>query len=210
MTRSTTRAIALFAAAAVALGLAFGLVLVMRSAGDDAFAACRGGAVASGTAAIGGPFALTNGAGARVTEVDAITRPTLIYFGYTFCPDICPVDLARNATAADLLAEEGIDVGLVFVSIDPERDTPEVASEYAAYIHPAMIGLSGSPEDVAAAADAYRVYSRKADDDPEFYLMDHSTFTYLAAPGHPFLEVFSTSASADEVAKGVACYAAAL
>lgn len=178
--------------------------------GDDAFADCRGGAVADGSATIGGPFSLTNGAGDRVTDVDVVTKPTLIYFGYSFCPDVCPVDLARNAAAADIAAEQGTDLGLVFVTIDPERDTPEVASEYAAYIHPEMIGLSGSAEDVAAAAGAYRVYYRRAGDDPEFYLMDHSTFTYLAAPGHPFLEFYSKDATPEAIAESVACYADAL
>ncbi|MBA3324109.1 MAG: SCO family protein [Rhodobacteraceae bacterium] len=205
-----TRAIALFAAAAVLIGIGVGAFLVMYNAGPDGFAACRRSAIVGGSAAIGGPFALTDGAGARVTEAEAITGPTLIYFGYTFCPDFCPTDLARNAAAADLLAERGIDVGLVFITIDPERDTPEVASEYAASLHPAMIGLSGSPEDVAAAAEAYRVYWRKAGDDPTSYLMDHSTFTYLASPGQPFLEFFSTSAAPEEVADAVACYADAL
>jgi protein SCO1/2 len=204
-----TRAAALLAAAAVLLGLAAGGYLALRG-GDDRFAGCRRGAVAGGTAAIGGPFTLTDGTGARVTEAEAITRPTLLYFGYSFCPDFCPTDLARNAAAVDLLAARGVDAGLVFVTIDPERDTPERAAAFAAEIHPQMLGLSGAPEDTAAAAAAYRVYWRKAGDDPEFYLMDHSTFTYLAAPGHPFLEFFSTEASAEEVADAVACYAAAL
>lgn len=206
-----TRVVALVAAAAVIVGLAVGafFVLVGRP-GDDAFAGCRRGVVAEGAAAIGGPFALTDGAGRRVTDADVLTGPTLIYFGYAFCPDVCPFDLARNAATADILAEDGVDVGLVFITIDPERDTPEVASDYAAAMHPRMVGLSGSAEDVAAAAAAYRVYARRAGDDPEFYLMDHSTFTYLAAPGHPFLEFFSSSTPPEEVAEAVACYAAAL
>ena len=130
-------------------------------------------------------------------------------------PDNLRADARRNrvallAAAREVFAERGLDVGLVFITIDPARDTPEVASAFAASVHPAMVGLSGSPEDVTAAADAYRVYARKAGEDPEFYMMDHSTFTYLAAPGHPFLEFFSTSASPEEVAEGVACYADAL
>lgn len=205
-----TRATAFLAAATVLIGLAFGWFMVMRGADDDAFADCARGAVAGGSASIGGPFTLTNGAGARVTDADVVTRPTLIYFGYSFCPDFCPTDLARNAAAAALLAERGADVGLVYISIDPERDTPEIASEFAASIDPRIIGLSGSPEDVAAAANGYRVYYRKADDDPEFYLMDHSTFTYLAAPGRPFLEFYPSDATPEAVADSVACFADAL
>jgi protein SCO1/2 len=205
-----TRAIALLAAAAVALGLAAGFWFVNLGASTDEFAECRRSRVVGGEAALGGPFALTNGAGERVTDADVVTKPTLIYFGYTFCPDFCPTDVARNAVAVDLLAERGLEVGQVFITIDPERDTPEIAAEYAAAIHPAAIGLSGRPEDVTAAANAYRVYARKSGDDPESYLMDHSTFTYLAAPRRPFLEFYSSDASAEEVAESVACYAAAL
>lgn len=207
-----TRLAAILAALAVVVGLA-ALVLLGPAAGllglrgDDPFADCLGGAVADGSARIGGPFALAGRGGATVTEAEAITRPTLLYFGYAFCPDICPTDLARNALAADILAERGLDVGLVFVSIDPARDTPDLAADYAAAIHPDMIGLSGAPEQVAAAARSYRVYFRKAGEDPEFYLMDHSTFTYLAAPGHPFLEFFPSDATPEAVADGVACFA---
>ena len=205
-----TRVAAFLSVAAVLLGLGLGWFYVSRPSGGDEFADCRRGAVAGGAASIGGPFALTDGSGARVEETDAITGPTLLYFGYTFCPDFCPNDLARNGAVADLLAERGLDVGLVFATIDPERDTPRIASDFARKIHPRMIGLGGSPEDVAAAAEAYRVYYRKASDDPDFYLMDHSTFTYLVAPGHPFLEFYPTGASAAEVADSVACYAEAL
>jgi protein SCO1/2 len=201
--------IALLSAAAVLLGLLAGVYLALRSA-SDRFADCRRTAVAGGTAAIGGPFALTDGTGRRVTEAEAITGPTLVYFGYTFCPDFCPTDLTRNAAAADLLAEQGTEVGQLFITIDPERDTPEVAGDYAAAIHPALVGLSGSAEDVAAAAQAYRVYYRKAGDDPEYYMMDHSTFTYLMAPEVGLLEVFRSDMRAEEVADAVACYAARL
>jgi protein SCO1/2 len=190
----------------VLLGIALAAFLVLRGGGDDQFAACRRGSVGEGAAAIGGPFELVDGTGRLVTDADVITKPTLVYFGYSFCPDFCPNDLARNAVAADLLAERGMDVGQVFISIDPERDTPEVASEFAAFIHPALVGLSGSPEQVAAAAQAYRVYFAKAGDDPDFYLMDHSTFTYLVAPGHGFLDFFSTNLSAEAVAETTACF----
>lgn len=205
-----TRAAALFAAAAVLFGLAAGFWVVERGTGGDVFADCRRGSVADGAAALGGPFELTGGDGLRVASEALIDRPTLLYFGYSFCPDFCPMDLARNAAAADLLAERGVDVRLAFVSIDPARDTPEVAAAFARAIHPEMIGLSGAPEDTAAAANAYRVYWRKAGDDPEYYLMDHSTFTYLAAPGRPFLEFYPTTAGAEEIADSVACYAAKL
>jgi protein SCO1/2 len=162
-----------------------------------------------GAAAIGGQFALEDGAGARVTETEAVVKPTLIYFGYTFCPDFCPTDLSRNALAAENLAERGIDVGQVFITIDPERDTPEVVREFTAAIDPGLLGLTGTPEEIAAAAAAYKVYYRKAGED-EYYLMDHSTFTYLMAPGVGFLDVYRSDASPEEVADSVACFAARL
>lgn len=205
-----TRIAAILAASVAVLGIGALSLVALRGNNSDPFADCRNGAVATGATSIGGPFALVDGSGARVTEVEAITKPTLLYFGYTFCPDFCPNDLARNALTADILAERGIDLGLVFVTIDPERDTPEAMDAYARAIHPDMLGLSGPAEDVAAAAKAYRVFARKAGDDPELYLMDHTTFTYLVAPGHPFLEFYSTDASAEAVADSVACYAEAL
>jgi protein SCO1/2 len=166
--------------------------------------------VAGGAATIGGPFALTDGEGRRVTEGEAITGLTLVYFGYSFCPDVCPMDLSRNALAAAELADDGVDVGQVFISIDPARDTPEVVRDFAAAIDPALIGLTGTDEEVAKTAAAYKVYYRKNGDDPDYYLMDHSTFTYLVAPETGFLEVYRSEQTPEQVAASVACYAARL
>lgn len=200
------RVIALFAAAAALLGVAVGAYLVLGGAGDDRFAECRRGTVAGG-AQIGGPFELVSETGATVTEAEAITDLTLLYFGYTFCPDFCPNDLSRNAIAADLLEERGINVNMTFVSIDPARDDVAAVADFTDALHPRMLGLTGSPEQVAAAANAYRVYFRKSGDDPEYYLMDHSTFTYLVAPDVGFLEFFSSDTSAEDMADAVACFA---
>jgi protein SCO1/2 len=200
-----TRVFALLAAAAVVVGLAVGGYVAFRDGGADPFADCRDGVMA-GSAAVGGPFELTDGAGNRVTDAEAITRPTLVYFGYTFCPDFCPTDLSRNALAAETLAERGIDVGQVFISIDPERDTPEVVRDFTAAIDPGILGLTGTPEEVDAAAKAYRVYYRKAGDEP-YYLMEHTTFTYLTAPGVGFLDFYPSDATPDAIAESVACFA---
>jgi protein SCO1/2 len=135
-------------------------------------------------AAIGGPFTLTDHAGARVTSAALIDGPTLIYFGYTFCPDICPVDVDVMASAVDLLAEQGVEVTPVFISIDPARDTPEALAYYAEAMHPAMVALTGSEAEIKAAADAYRVFYQRADleESAAGYLMSHSTFTYFVMP----------------------------
>lgn len=196
------------AAAAVSL-VAIGLVVTyaITQRGVDPFAECRKVAVAGGKAAIGGPFSLVDETGQTVTERQVITGPTLVYFGYTFCPDVCPVDAARNAEATDALEEMGYQVTPVFISIDPERDTPEVLAEYTDLMHPRMLGLTGSAEQVAAAAKAYRVYynAHKADD-PEYYLVDHSTQTYLMFPRLGFAEYFGREESAEEIAERTACF----
>lgn len=172
--------------------------------GNDPFAACRGGQIGGG--AIGGPFTLVNGDGKTVTDAEVLTKPTILYFGYTFCPDVCPMDNARNADAVDLLESKGYDVQPVFISIDPERDTPEVMKDFATNLHPKMIGLTGSMEQVKAASLAYKTYFKKQESEDEFYLMDHSTFSYLTLPGIGFVDFFKRETTPEEMADRVACY----
>jgi protein SCO1/2 len=135
-------------------------------------------------ARIGGPFALTDHTGAAVTSAGLIDGPTLIYFGYTFCPDICPVDVDVMASAVDILAGQGIAVTPVFITIDPARDTPEAMTYYVEAMHPDMTGLTGTEAEIRAAADAYKVYFERVDleDSAAGYLMNHSTFTYFVTP----------------------------
>ncbi|QEW22895.1 BsSco [Marinibacterium anthonyi] len=200
-----TRYIAIAAAGLVAVVLVGTYVITLTSKPDDIFAACDGGAVAGG--AIGGPFELVNKDGQTVTDKDVITEPSLIYFGYTFCPDVCPLDVSRNAEAVDVLAERGQSVTPIFVSIDPERDTPEVVGQFAEVMHDKMIGLTGSPDQVAAASKAYKTYYKKQDgDDPDYYLVDHSTFTYLTMPEHGTVGFFRRDMSADQMADAVGCF----
>ena len=135
-------------------------------------------------AEIGAPFTLTDQLGNRVTSAEVIDGPTLIYFGYTFCPDICPVDVAIMASATDLLEEKGFIVKPVFITIDPARDTPEQMAYYAEAMHPRMVGLTGSEAEIKAVADAYKVYFQRVDtaDSAAGYLMNHTTFTYFMMP----------------------------
>ena len=135
-------------------------------------------------AKIGGPFALTDHTGAAVASTGLIDGPTLIYFGYTFCPDICPVDVTVMASAVDILATQGITVTPVFITVDPTRDTPEALTYYAEAMHPDMIALTGAEAEIKAAADAYKVYFEQVDleDSAAGYLMNHSTFTYFVMP----------------------------
>jgi protein SCO1/2 len=175
-------------------------------ASDDVFAGCRASAVGTGAASIGGPFTLVDETGKTVTDKDVITKPTLIYFGYTFCPDVCPLDNARNAEALTLLQERGYDAQAVFISIDPERDSPQVMAEFTEIMHPDMIGLTGSLEQVKAASQAYTTYFRKQEGDPEYYLIDHSTFTYLVLPGQGFVEFFKRDDTPEIMADRTACF----
>ena len=173
---------------------------------SDRYAQCRSSSVAGGAGAIGGPFTLIDQTGRTVTDADVITKPSLLYFGYTFCPDVCPLDTARNALAVDILGEQGFDVQHVFISVDPARDTPEALTAFADNLHEDMIALTGSEEQIRAATSAYRAYYRIHDSDDDFYLVDHSTFTYLVLPGEGFVEFFRRDASAEEIADQAACF----
>jgi protein SCO1/2 len=198
-----TAAIASTVAAAAFIG---GIWYVSRPApSDDPFASCRTAKVAGGEM-IGGPFELINKDGDAVTDADVITEPSLIYFGYTFCPDVCPMDTARNAEAVDVLTERGYSVTPVFISIDPERDTPEAVGDFAFNLHEKMIGLTGSPEQIKAASQAYRTYYKRQPGDDEYYLVDHSTFTYLTLPEHGFVEFFRRDITPESMADTVACF----
>lgn len=185
------------------LGGMTGLVLF----GDRANGSCSETSIAGG-ATIGGPFELVSETGETVTDADVITAPSLVYFGYTFCPDVCPLDAVRNAEAVDLLAAQGVDAKAVFITIDPERDTPEVLAEFTDVMHEDMIGLTGSPEQIKAASMAYRTFYRKQPGDPDYYLVDHSTFTYLVLPETGFVDFFRREATAEQMAETVSCFVA--
>lgn len=209
-----TRTYALASAALIAvlaIGVAVSVFLgqTRQNAAADPFAQCREAVVAGGAGAIGGPFTLVSETGETVTDADVITEPTLLYFGYTFCPDVCPLDNARNAEAIDILEEMGIDATPVFISIDPKRDTTEVMAEYAEIMHPKMIALTGSEEQVKAASMAYKTYFKAQPAEDEFYLVDHSTFTYLMLPGTGFAEFFKREVTPDQMAASVACFVGA-
>lgn len=195
-------------AAVIALAGLVGLTWYLgNTRGDDPFAPCRLSQVGGGRAAIGGPFTLVDETGKTVTDKDVFVKPTLLYFGYTFCPDVCPFDNARNAEALDILQGEGYDAQMAFISIDPERDTPEQLADFTSYIHDDMIGLTGTPAQVKAASQAYKTYYRKQEsDDPDYYLVDHSTFTYLVLPEIGFVEFYKRDMSPEDMAESVACF----
>ncbi|WP_138935798.1 SCO family protein [Roseovarius arcticus] len=184
------------------------LITAGRGGGGE-FAECRSTAVADGGASIGGDFTLVDETGKTVTSAEVLDQPALIYFGYTFCPDVCPLDVARNAEATEILEARGEIVKPIFISIDPERDTPEVVADFTDAMHPRMLGLTGSPEQVKAASKAYRTFYKAhepEEGEEDYYLVDHSTFTYLTLPGRGFVEFFRRDLTGEQMAEKVSCF----
>lgn len=193
-------------AAAVAL-LALGGWWMSRDAGAGGFAQCQKSVVSGGMEAFGTEFTLTNGEGQRVTDQEVFAKPSLLYFGYTFCPDVCPLDSARNAEASAVLAEQGLDVQPVFITVDPARDTPEVVKQFTEQFSTEMVGLTGSDEEIQAVSKGWRNFFKlHNEEDKEYYLVDHMTNTYLVLPGHGTVEFFGRDTSPDEVAERTACF----
>jgi protein SCO1/2 len=139
-----------------------------------------------------GPFVLMDQMGKPVTDHDFRGQFMLVFFGYTFCPDVCPTDLQIIAQAMDGLGKAGDRLQPIFISVDPARDTPGVVAEYASHFHPRLIGLTGTRQQVAAAARNYGVISMKIIDenDPEHYSINHSALTYLVGPDGKFVAAF--------------------
>ncbi|MEE9388163.1 MAG: SCO family protein [Paracoccaceae bacterium] len=189
-----------------AVGASLGLWAMVFGGAGGLFEKCGTGAIAGGAGSIGGAFTLTDHTGMAVTDSDVFSRPGLVYFGYTFCPDVCPLDVARNADAVDLLTKRGLDIRPVFITIDPERDTPEVLAEYVGYMHQNMLGLTGTLDQIKAASQIYRTYYKKQETGDEYYLMDHSTFSYLVLPGVGFVNFFKNDESPEHVADTAACF----
>ena len=138
-------------------------------------------------ASIGGPFALTDQNGAAISDRDFAGRYRIMYFGYTFCPDVCPTDVQAIGAAVKLVEHDDPDLGKrivpVFVSVDPARDTPSVIKQFVGAFHPRMVGLTGSPDAIARTAKEYAVFYQKGDATPGGgYLVNHSRQTYLMDP----------------------------
>jgi len=153
---------------------------------------------------IGGPFTLVSGDGKTVTDKTYRDRWQLVYFGYTFCPDACPTALNDIAGALEALGPLAAKVQPLFITIDPQRDTPKVMAEYVKAFDPRIVGLTGSPEQIAAAAKEYRVYYAKvADKDaPDGYLMDHSSIIYVMRPGDGrFVATFTHETTSAQMAE---------
>lgn len=159
----------------------------------------------SGNPLIGGPFQLIDHTGKRVTEKDFEGGYMLVFFGYTFCPDVCPATLQVMTAALEQLGERADKVTPIFITVDPERDTVEQMASYVANFHERFVGLTGSHEEIGAAAKAYRIYYAKAKDDTSSseYLMDHSGIVYLMNPKGEYATHFSHQTSPEKMAQGI-------
>jgi cytochrome oxidase Cu insertion factor (SCO1/SenC/PrrC family) len=149
---------------------------------------------------IGGPFALTDQDGKRRTDADFRGKFMLVYFGFTYCPDICPTDLQQMGLAVDRLGPAGDAVQPIFISLDPERDTPEHLKDYVAMFHARFVGLTGDAAAIKEAARAYRVYYAKVELPKSDYTVDHSAFIYLMGRNGEYLSFFPPGTSAEILA----------
>jgi protein SCO1/2 len=166
----------------------------------------RGSAGSFGGASIGGPFALTDGSGKAVTDKEYRGRFLLVYFGYTFCPDVCPTTLNDVAQAMEKLGPRAANLQVLFITVDPKRDTPPVIQQYAAAFSPKFIGLTGTPEQIKTVAREYRVYYAEHRTGPgqNDYAMDHSSILYLMGPDGAFIAPIPADAGPDAVAGDLA------
>jgi protein SCO1/2 len=159
-----------------------------------------------GKAAVGGPFILTDQDGRRRSDTDFRGKLMLVYFGYTFCPDVCPAGLQVMAAALDKLGAKAESVAPIFISLDPERDTPAKLKEYLSSFHAGLIGLTGSKDEIAQVAKAYRVYFKKVVDErhPADYSVDHTSIIYLMGRDGSFVSHATHASNADALAAAVA------
>lgn len=200
MTRNGKIALVIGVLIAIAAGLWLSELMVGGSGGPGAVSS-------SGKAQVGGPFTLVNDAGETVTDETFRGRYMLIYFGFTFCPDVCPTELGIMSAALDQLGEKAEKVQPLFVTIDPERDTPEVMARYVTLFHPRLTGLTGTPEQIASIAKAYHVFYRKAEDESSTdYTMDHSSIVFLMGPDGEYLKLFPPQTPPDKMAETIASY----
>ena len=188
---------------AVAAGLAVGAAAAVSIIPQAREALVPTGALrTSGKALIGGPFSLVDQNGNRVTEKDFGDRYMLVFFGFTSCPDICPAGLQLVSAALEKLGEKANRIVPIFISVDPERDTPEKLGEYVQNFDARFVGLTGTPEEIAKAARAYRVYYKKVPnaDLPDDYAIDHTAIFYLMDPNGDFVTHFTPTTPVEEMA----------
>jgi len=198
MTARSVRILAIGAAFLAGLVLCFGIVLVVTSRVSAP--------VAQQVAAIGGPFKLTDQNGQAVSDQDLHGRPFLVFFGFTHCPDVCPTTLFEVSEILRALGRDADRTRALFITVDPERDTPSVMKDYLSSFDPHLSGLSGDPAAIAAIAKGYRVYYKKVPLDQGGYTMDHTAIVYLMDKDGRFVSPFSLKRTAEAAAADLRRY----
>jgi protein SCO1/2 len=186
----TTRLLLILSAFLAGLVLCFTVVLIVTGRGPESFA--------SASAAIGGPFKLTDQNGKPITERDLKGRPSLVFFGFTHCPEVCPTTLFDISEILNRLGPDAAKVNAVFITVDPERDSPPVLKDYLASFNPRLTGVGGDAEQLAAVAKAYRVYYKKVPLKDGDYTMDHTAIVYLMDKNGQFVAPFSLKRKPEE------------
>jgi cytochrome oxidase Cu insertion factor (SCO1/SenC/PrrC family) len=204
VTPAARRGIVIFAVGLVVVAAMLIGEYVFLNAPDSSADQRLGAVEAPGKVAIGGDFTLVDQNGATRHATDFRGKLMLVYFGYTYCPDVCPAELQKMSEAVDLLGAKGEEVQPIFITVDPQRDTVEQMKAYAANFHPRLVALTGSAEQVAAAAHAYRVYYQKVKQPDGSYLMDHSSVVYLMARDGTYLAHFGAETDAAQMAAAIA------
>jgi protein SCO1/2 len=182
MNPRTTRLLLVLAAFAAGLLLCFSVVLLVTD---------RGAPIIAAPSAIGGPFRLTDQNGKAITDQDFKGHPFLVFFGFTHCPEVCPTALFDISEIFNKLGPDADKVNALFVTVDPERDTPQALKEYLSSFNPRLVGVGGDPEALAAVAKAYRVYYKKVPLKDGDYTMDHTAIVYLMDKSGQFVAPFS-------------------
>jgi protein SCO1 len=183
---------------AFAASLLLGLLIMLWALGG-----VRG---VTAPAAIGGPFQLSDQSGATVTEKSLQGKPTLIFFGFTHCPDVCPTALFEISEILRAMGKDADGVNAYFISVDPERDNKEAMKDYLSSFDPHLKGLTGDPEAIAKVLSAYRVYAKKVPLKDGDYTMDHTALTYLMDRDGHFVAPFNLNRTPDEAAADLKRY----
>jgi len=176
---------------ALPLAIAFLCGLVLVFGGIVYFAGRPGSPIGSAVAAVGGPFQLEDQNGQPFSDQDMKGRPFLVFFGYTHCPDVCPTTLFDVSEVMKALGKDADRTGALFITVDPERDTPPILKDYLSNFDPHLRGLTGDPAAVQAAIKAYRVYAKKIPLKDGDYTMDHTAVVYLMDKDGHFIAPFS-------------------
>lgn len=181
----------------IGVGAAYMLDLFPASPGTDTAASREGGP--------GGPFTLVDDTGKTVTDADFRGKYTLVFFGYTFCPDVCPTTLADMASVMDELGDDAAAMQPVFISVDWKRDTPDALADYVAVFDDRIMGLSGTEAQIESVVDEYGVWYEFVEDetDPEFFLVNHTAGVYFMDKEGRFVRVFSYQTTTDEMVESI-------